>query len=106
LEVVRYLVMEALVDVNKAKNGGCTPLHIAALQGHIDIIKCLMHYAALLDVMSGDGLLPIDVALNEDVLQAFNDEEKRRRDHGFKRAVLTDGLQSAPLPQHLSSTPN
>jgi hypothetical protein len=56
-------------------------------RGHIDIMKRLMHYAVLLDVKTDDGHLPIDVALNEDVRQAFNDEEKRRRDHGFKRAV-------------------
>ena len=64
LEVVRYLVMEVLLDVNKARNNGWTPLHAASNEGHIDIMKCLMHYAALLDVKTNDGRLPIDVALD------------------------------------------
>jgi ankyrin repeat protein len=41
--------MEALVDVNKATNNKWTPLHIAASLGRVEIMKCLMHYAALLD---------------------------------------------------------
>ncbi len=80
-------MMELLVDVNKAANNGWTPLHIAAHWGYIDIMKCLFYYAALLDVKNSDGEVPVDVSLDDDVREAFNVEEKRRRDHGFKRAL-------------------
>ena len=35
-----------------------------------------------------DGSLPIDVAANEAIKQLIRDEDIRRRDHGFRRAVL------------------
>ncbi len=81
-----------MMNMNKAGSNGWIPLRIASLGCYIAVLKCLVHCTALLDVKDSDGRLPIDVALDEDVRQAFNDEEKRRRDHGFKRAVLTDGL--------------
>jgi ankyrin repeat protein len=95
LDIVQYLVIEQFVDVNKAENNGWTPLHAASRGGFINVMKCLFYYAAQLDAKSNDGRSPFDVALDEDVREAFRVEEKRRRDHGFKRAVLTDGLQSA-----------
>ena len=35
-----------------------------------------------------DGDLPIDCTTNEEIKQLIRDEEIRRRDHGFMRAVL------------------
>jgi hypothetical protein len=95
LEVVQYLVMEQFVDVNTATINGWTPLHAASSRGHINVMKCLFFYAALLDVKTNDGQVPFDVALNEDVREAFRVEEKRRRDHGFKRAVFDEVLPAA-----------
>ena len=34
------------------------------------------------------GRLPIDVAANEAIKQLIRDEEDRRRNHGYKRAVI------------------
>ena len=35
-----------------------------------------------------DGVLPIGDAANEAIKQLIRDEEIRRRDHGYKRAVI------------------
>ena len=39
--------------------------------------------------------LPIDIAANEAVKQLIRDEEIRRRDHGYKRTVLSNPRQTA-----------
>ncbi len=52
--------MEELVDVNKARSNGWTPLHIASKEGRIAVMICLVHYAARLDAATNDGRLPID----------------------------------------------
>ena len=93
LEVVQYLVTEALVDVNITTRSGWTPLHVAANLGHISIMRCLMEYSAQMDLKTDDGQLAVDVSLDDDVREVFNFEEKRRRDHGFKRAVLVEPQQ-------------
>ena len=47
-----------------------------------------MKWAAPLTARTTDGQLPIDVAANEAIKQLIRDEEDRRRNHGYKRAVI------------------
>ena len=47
-----------------------------------------MNWGASLTVRDGDGFLPIDMTDDEAIKQLIRDEEIRRRDHGFRRAVL------------------
>ena len=88
--VVQYLVEEQLADVDKAFTAtDHTPLHIAVQQGHVDVAVCLMeHGMANLNARTRDGQCPMDLATNEEMRQAITNEEIRRRDHGFRRAVL------------------
>ena len=91
LAVVECLVEEPGVDVNKATTdgNGFTPLHSAVENGHIDIVVCLMERGmANLNARTRDGRRPMDVADNDEMKQAIINEEKRRRDHGFKRSVI------------------
>ena len=74
--------------MNKARNNGVTPLHAAAHFGHAEVLTCLMNWGASLTARDDDGDLSIDVAANEAIKQLIRDEEIRRRDHGYKRAVL------------------
>ena len=96
LDVVQSLVVELGVDVNKATieaGGRYTPLHIAVLRGHIDVAVCLMERGmADLNARNTDGQRPVDLATNEEMRQAIINEEKRRRDHGFKRAVIPNSI--------------
>ena len=90
--MIQFLVEEEGVDVNKATNidfQGYTPLHIAVENGHIDVAVCLMERGmANLNAKDHMGQRPMDVATNEAMRQAIINEEKRRRDHGFKRSVI------------------
>ena len=56
----------------------------------MEITMLLMSYGADLNVRNKDGQLPIDMAQSEEVKQAIRDEQIRRMDHGFKRAVEQD----------------
>ena len=47
-----------------------------------------MKWAAPLNARTTDGRLPIDVAANEAIKQLIRDEDDRRRNHGYKRAVI------------------
>ena len=88
----QYLVEDAGVDVNKATTAGTgftTPLHTAVGNNHIDVAVCLMERGmADLNARTTDGRRPMDHATNEAMRQAIVNEEKRRRDHGFKRSVI------------------
>ena len=88
LAVIQCL-LEHGADVNKTRTNGMTPLHAAALNGHAEVLTCLMNWGASLTARDDDiGKLPIDDAANEEIRQLIRDEEIRRRDHGFRRAVL------------------
>ena len=92
LAVVQCLVEELGVDVDKATTDDLrrqTPLHIAVRNGHIDVAVCLMERGmADLNARTTAGQRPMDLAPNEAMRQAIVNEEIRRRDHGFRRAVL------------------
>ena len=47
-----------------------------------------MKWAAPLNARTTSGQLPIDIAANEAIKQLIRDEEDRRRNHGYKRAVI------------------
>ena len=82
-------LLEKGADVGKAVIDGWTPLHAAARFGQADVVSCLMNWGASLTARTTDtGDLPIDVTGNEATKQLIRDEEQRRRDHGYKRAVL------------------
>ena len=74
---------------------GWTPLHIAAQEGHKEIISCLVSWGASVTARTypenddeDEGLLPIDMTDDEEIKQLIRDEEKRHRDHGLNRAVI------------------
>ena len=97
---VVHLLVDQGVDVNKdtlATWGLITPLHIAVLEGHLDIAVCLMEQGlANLNARTIHGHLPIDMARTEEMRQAIRDEEIRRKDnHGFKRTPVQDVHLSA-----------
>ena len=82
------------VDVDKATTdatGRNTPLHVANVNDHIDVAVCLMECGmADLNARNIIGQCPMDLALNDEMRQAIVNEEIRRRDHGFRRAVLSN----------------
>ena len=103
VDVVQCLVEELGVDVNKATTddiGRYTPLHIAVQNGHIDAVICLMERGmADMNARNTAGQRPMDLAPNEAMREAIVNEEKRRRDHGFKRAVLPSNALSLAVTE-------
>ena len=87
LEVVEHL-LEHDFDVDKNKPDGWSALHSAAQEGHAEVVTCLMKWAAPLNARTIQGCIPIDVAANEAIKQLIRDEDDRRRNHGYKRAVI------------------
>ena len=75
--------------------GRDTPLHIAIWNGHIDVAICLMEGLADLNARTRD---PMDLARNEEMRQAIINEEERRRNHGYRRAVIPN-----PTPAEVES---
>ena len=88
--VLRYL-MEQGADVNKASVTGYAPLHAAVERGHIAAAVCLME-SGLADLSARTrvgrrrGLM--DLADTDAMKQAIVKVEERRRNHGYKRAVI------------------
>ena len=117
---VTQCLLEHGVDVDKARDDGWTPLHIACHEGHVEVLICLMNWGASLTIRTHDeddlaaaaagggdgdgddndgnnGELPIDVTDNETIKQLHRAEEKRRRNHGFKRGVLPNPTAAEEL---------
>ena len=78
--------------MNKVTTDGnrCSVLHAAVKEGHIDVAICLMERGmADSNARTSYGQRPMDLARSEEMRQVFINEEKRRRDHGFKRSVIS-----------------
>ena len=83
--------MEQGADRDKADNNGDTPLHKAAVNGHLGIAMLLMSYGADLNARNNRGYLPIDRARTEEMEQVIRDEPRRRIDETpGKRAIEQD----------------
>ena len=92
-------------ELNKAANDGNTPLHIAAAgvnrwtTSFPQLVSMLLAFGASLKATNNAGLLPIDVADNDEIRQLIDDEFIRRRDHGYKRAVIPDPIAAEEQEQ-------
>ncbi len=69
---------------------GFTPLHAAAGRGHYDVVALLLEYGADLTATTDDGVVPLEMAVRDDIRELISEDERFRRDHRFKRAVLED----------------
>ena len=89
MDVVAYL-LDRGCGLNHAEADGTTGLHDAARHGFVAVADLLCRHGARLDGRNGAGEVAADVAARcghvgvADVLRAV---ERRRRDHGFKRAL-------------------
>ena len=95
LEVVQYLCEHGVSNLDEADHLGRTALYIAVLMNRTQIVSLLLYYNASMNLRSASGQLPTDIANSVEMKQIINDEEKRRRDHGFKRSVIPVPVKEA-----------
>ncbi|KAL7555986.1 hypothetical protein ACA910_018384 [Epithemia clementina (nom. ined.)] len=75
------VVVEAGVDINATTKSGSTAIHLAALNGHSEIIKILHSHGATVDTKDNDGATPLASFvkggfLEEEVLRVLLDASK------------------------------
>ena len=61
VDVVRALI-EGAADIDKAMNGGTTPLYVASQNGHVEVVRALMEGGADMDKGMDDGCTPLYIA--------------------------------------------
>jgi ankyrin repeat protein len=96
VEVVENLLDQG-ADKDKADNDGNTALHLAAENGHFEVANVLLSWGAKLDLCNNQGQTPSDIARAHDheaVREAIENEDHRRHNHGFKRAIKTEEEQA------------
>ncbi|KAI8003057.1 Protein ACCELERATED CELL DEATH 6 [Camellia lanceoleosa] len=88
---------------------GETPLHIAAREGHLDIVKALIQCAKRLDheeVESGGGAtMEMLRATNKDNDTALHMAVRRRRNLGVVEWLTKEDLEFTHLPNNAEETP-
>jgi cytohesin len=65
------------MDVNKAKNGGWTPLFVAAQNGHEAVLRVLIKAGADINKAKDDGVTPLFMAAtlgHEAIVQILRDD--------------------------------
>ncbi len=57
-EAVEYMVGDD-ININYRGENGCTPLHIAAWNGNLDIVRMLLDAGAKVNLRDDDGMTPL-----------------------------------------------
>ena len=61
-EVVKYLVTKANVDLDVMDGDRNTPLHVAALYGHVQMVEFLVESGASVNLVNASNETPLDMA--------------------------------------------
>jgi len=69
---VKRLVIDCGVDPNVQDDDGDTPLHLAAWNGYLTIVKFLLEHGADPNIQDDDGDTPLDYGSNcEEIIEEF-----------------------------------
>jgi len=80
-------------DVNARDKRGFTPLHVAAVNDHVDVAKLLLEHGADIDARDKYGFTPLDLARETGHVGVARVIEEYSR--GRKRARKAGGLETA-----------
>src|SRR5689334_4956814 len=74
-DIIRVAVLLktiTLTEINKADwTTGNTPLHLATYHGHIDIVRLLLHYGAMRNVINYENKIPANYASTTELKKLF-----------------------------------
>ena len=83
LNEVKRLVLDCGLDPNIKDVEGETPLHYAALEGHLEVVKLLLEHGADPNVKGSFGRTPLHYAASNgypDIVKLLLEYRNRRRD--------------------------
>ena len=63
MDVVSILA-ERGADINKAANGGYTPLYAASKKGHVEVVRILAERGADINKATNNGRTPLQIAVS------------------------------------------
>jgi ankyrin repeat protein len=88
IETVAILLKTiTLIEINKADwTTGNTPLHLATCYDHIDIVRLLLHYGAMRNILNYEKKIPVDYASTIEMRKLF----ERVTNNNFTRFVNND----------------
>ena len=99
LKVVEYLVGELKCDVNSKNNQDITPLHYAAQEGHLEIVRYLVEKKAEIVCYDTSGNTPLHLAARKNHLDVVKFLTGKVKNYPFKE----NNLQQTPLHVALQS---
>jgi hypothetical protein len=75
-----------------------TPLHLAAVNDHLEVVQCLMTYGADVNAKNNLGQTPLDAAETEEIKQAIRDAEQQRYEANFGKKRIPEAELRPPPP--------
>ena len=81
LDGLNELIAAGGVDINESDVYGCTPLHYASRNGHLETVMSLIRAKADVRIMNNKGKSPLDVADTDEIRQYIHEHHpwQRRR---------------------------
>ena len=73
------LLLEHEADVNAPNSKSITPLHLAAGNGHVEMVELLIDYDANISPKNDDGQTPLAMALQGFAATDSADKDTRKR---------------------------
>ena len=89
-KVEQLLSQGAKVDSRRREQGGMTPLHLAAQQGHAYVVEVLLDNDADVNILDWDMKLPVAYAIEGDHIETVKVFVDRRNKVPFKQFSFSE----------------
>lgn len=86
-DLVESLITSGQVNINKLNGFGFAPLHMAAFEGNLDVVKVLIEQGAYIDIQTNTGMSALEIA----VIEGNFDCAQLLISHGADQSFVLDG---------------